>query len=266
MFLQINIRGIQTCPAKCFLSFSLSWFIAQFSFTLPPFLPSRVCLTFAMLLHYLWLCIFSWSSILSFDLVKSLNACSKTLKREFKNNSLFVKYCIVGWGLPLLIVGLSNVLEISLSTFTLQYGARNICWIGNSDALLLAYILPASTFLFFNMICLAVSLHGLEIAKRNSRNLQKTRKDRQRWLMYLQMFFLCGGCWIFAYVANNVSLLWMHTLNLILNGSQGVFILIMTTRDSKVKRWIRIKMKCLEPDNSNTSQSNSGGGTISTKL
>lgn len=244
--LQIMVRGIQTCPAKCFLSYSITWFTAQFSFILAIFMPSQVCSAFALTLHYLWLCIFSWSSVLAFDLVKTLNACTKTFKRDFKNNSLFVKYSIAGWGLPLLVVVVSNVVDyVSLTSFDLQYGNQNICWIGNVDAVLLTFVLPTGTSTFFNVVCLGVSLHGLEIAKRNSKYLQKTKKDKQRWLMFLQMFIMCGGSWVLAYAASNVPFELLKVTNIVLNGCQGIYILIITTKDSKVKRWLAVQMKRL---------------------
>lgn len=134
---------------------------------------------------------------------------------------------------------------VSLTSFDLQYGNQNICWIGNVDAVLLTFVLPTGTSTFFNVVCLGVSLHGLEIAKRNSKYLQKTKKDKQRWLMFLQMFIMCGGSWVLAYAASNVPFELLKVTNIVLNGCQGIYILIITTKDSKVKRWLAVQMKRL---------------------
>jgi hypothetical protein len=257
--LQIMISGVQTCPAKCFLSYSVSWFMTQFGVILAIFMSSQMCLALAIALHYLWLCIFTWSSVLAFDLVKMLNACTKTIKREFKNNSLFMKYSVAGWGLPFIVVMVSNVIDyMHLTSFDLKYGDNDICWIGNRDAAVLTFILPTSVSIFFNVACLGVSLHGLQIAKRNSKYLQKTKKDQQRWIIFLQMFFMCGGSWVLAFVTNNVHLELLDVVNTVLNGCHGVYILIITTRNSKVKRWLAIQMKRFRTKSTaNGSQSNS---------
>ncbi|CAG5114820.1 unnamed protein product, partial [Candidula unifasciata] len=57
------------------------------------------------------------------------------LVRVFKGGFHFRKYLLVGWGTPLIVVG------ISLGAFHDKYGVGNVCWL--SHEVLLVGFVPA---------------------------------------------------------------------------------------------------------------------------
>ena len=62
----------------------------------------ELCEATAMLLHWLMLSQFSWMSIMSFEILRTLHRASRLLPVEDKSteNKLFLLYLLIGWGIP----------------------------------------------------------------------------------------------------------------------------------------------------------------------
>ncbi|XP_062586446.1 adhesion G protein-coupled receptor L4-like [Saccostrea cucullata] len=105
------------------------------------------CMSMAILLHYFLLSMFCWMLIEGFHLYVML-------VQVFKANRNFKKYLAFGWGLPIVIVG------ISAGIFHDEYGSNTVCWL-TRKVLLVAFVPAVGLLILLNTIVLFVVLRTM---------------------------------------------------------------------------------------------------------
>ena len=65
----------------------------------------ELCETTAIILHWLVLSQFSWMSIMSFEVLRTLCRASRlnALEEKSRRNKTFLMYFLIGWGIPLIL-------------------------------------------------------------------------------------------------------------------------------------------------------------------
>ncbi|EDV24156.1 uncharacterized protein TRIADDRAFT_57359 [Trichoplax adhaerens] len=99
------------------------------------------CKIFAISLHYLYLAAFSWM------LVEGINLYFMIIRVFNAGKSMTAIYYGIGWGLPLIVVGVSVAVKFQ------DYGV-NSCWLSITSGLIWAFIGPAIFIISFNTIIL----------------------------------------------------------------------------------------------------------------
>ena len=82
----------------------------------------ELCEATAMLLHLVMLSQFSWMSIMSFELLRTLYraSCVHPVEDNSTKNKIFLLYLLIGWGIPIVILIVS--LLLNFTTDMIQYG------------------------------------------------------------------------------------------------------------------------------------------------
>lgn len=227
---------------RCILSFSGALFFAQTA-SLVPHMNTDFCKANAILLHYLWLAVFNWTSVMAFDLAYTFSVCRISVLRSTDSQSLFKKYSLIGWFLPFVIVLICVLLDLFHESVNFGYGSMIHCWISNKTAVYISTTIPVVICLIFNFACIGVSIYGIEYVKKRSLQVQKNTKDSRRCTVYLQISIMLGVTWILAYVVMAYPALWLQMTHNIVNGCQGVYVLVMTIKHPKVLKGVSSRLQ-----------------------
>ncbi|NWT94114.1 AGRG3 protein, partial [Urocynchramus pylzowi] len=206
-----------------------SLFLLNLAFLLNSGLAGRAhpstCGVLGGLTHYCLLCCFTWTALEGCQLyllfVKVLGIYI---------HHYLAKLCLVGWGFPVLVVGVAGVIgsygEYSIQTMDHQVIAH-LCWI-TSKHLLLHYITNCGyfglIFLFNTAVCGVATQRSCSL--QGSGAVQGYREPWKVALVAAGLFCLLGATWALAFLTYGISSAAVLYLFTVLNSLQGIFIFI----------------------------------------
>ncbi|XP_071957044.1 uncharacterized protein [Antedon mediterranea] len=198
----------------------------------------RLCTAIAIILHYLYLCVFTWMTI------EGVNLYLKIV-RVFNSDILSMRaYMIIGWGLPVVIVGVSVAVCIDgYGMVTNNTDEPYICWIDITSPLLYAFISPILVTILVNSFVSVIV--GRIIFKKSDSN-ERWKDARSTLKGVVTLLPLLGLPWILCLFAKNSSIA-LATIFTVCNAPQGVFLFCTHCLFSKEvrtvmkSRWLRRK-------------------------
>ncbi|NXM66092.1 AGRG3 protein, partial [Serilophus lunatus] len=231
IFIRCRFRFEETLRINLGLHMNLvaSLFLLNLAFLLNSKLSGRTqpgtCKVLGGLTHYSLLCCFTWTALEGCQLyllfVKVLGIYI---------HHYLAKMCLLGWGFPILVVGVAGVIgsygEYSIQTTDHQVIAH-LCWI-TSKHLLVHYITNCGYFsliFLFNMAIFGVVTHK-SCSLRGTGAVQGDRKPWKVTLVAAGLFCLLGATWALAFLTYGISSVPVIYLFTILNSLQGIFIFI----------------------------------------
>ncbi len=110
-----------------------------------------LCVVRAALLHFAWLAVFLWMTVMASDLAKSIKSNSPP-NQHSESGCKVVKLGIVAWGIPAIFVSacyLVSRLGGDQPWAWLEYGGAQ-CWIVDPIHSLLAFGVPVAVLLIIN--------------------------------------------------------------------------------------------------------------------
>ncbi|XP_068059149.1 adhesion G protein-coupled receptor G3 isoform X2 [Anomalospiza imberbis] len=185
----------------------------------------RTCGVLGGLTHYCLLCCFTWTALEGCQLyllfVKVLGIYI---------HHYLAKLCLVGWGFPVLVVGVAGAIgsygEYSIQTMDHQVIAH-LCWI-TSKHLLVHYITNCGYFgliFLFNMAVFGVVTQK-SCSLQGTGAVQGYHKPWKVALVAAGLFCLLGATWALVFLTYGISSTVVLYLFTILNSLQGIFIFI----------------------------------------
>ncbi|CAF94956.1 unnamed protein product, partial [Tetraodon nigroviridis] len=211
-------------PSKILMNLSTSLLFLNMVFLLDGWLASLhirwLCLGVAALLHYFLLTSFTWMGLESIHMYIALVKVFNTYIRRY-----ILKFCIVGWGLPALLVGI--VVASDKDSYgpkendTAPSAASEFCWI---KAPLVFYTTCVGYFCLVFLLNVAMFVVVmLQICGRNGKRSNRTLREEvlRNLRSVVSLTFLLGMTWGFALFAwGPVSLAFMYLFS-IFNSLQG---------------------------------------------
>ncbi|RNA19036.1 G- coupled receptor Mth2 [Brachionus plicatilis] len=197
------------------------------------------CYLMSFLTHYFYLTFFVWSNIMAFDLFKMFSNSSRLSTSDA--NSLFLKYSLFSWLLPLVFILALNLKNQK----SLTYGFK-LCFISSSLDLLVFFVLPICVILVLNTIFMIISVRSIKkidkISKKylksesssvcnsgkqeNKVNGAQNENANQRLVLFVKIFVLTGLTWTIGIVSSlmndKYSFIWY--IYIVFNSFQGLFI------------------------------------------
>ncbi|XP_071798425.1 uncharacterized protein [Asterias amurensis] len=185
-----------------------------------------MCKAIAALLHYLFTASFLWM------LVEGVHLYTKSVAVFGKGLSTKI-YLLVGWGIPLVIVG------IALGVRFDGYGTESSCWLSLEGGLIYAFVTPVLVVVVVNTLILVMVIRVFITLKANTDKSEKERiRAGIRAVLLLQP--LLGFTWIFGLFSSFDDTFFFTYLFVIFNSSQGVFIFLLhCVGDYEVKKAIK---------------------------
>ncbi|XP_069783230.1 adhesion G protein-coupled receptor E2-like isoform X2 [Narcine bancroftii] len=211
-------RAIKGTRSTIHMNLCLCLFLAEMLFliSISQTRNKVVCAIIAGFLHYFFLAVFSWMCLEGIQLyllvVKVFNADCLGKRHMFP----------VGYGLPLLVVG------ISAAIYSEGYGTQQHCWLSLDKHFVWSFLGPVCAILLINAVFYCITL--IKLAKRMS-TLKKDKpalqKIRSFTLAAIAQLFLLGCTWIFGIFHFRKETIAMAYIFTIVNSFQGMFIFIL---------------------------------------
>ncbi|XP_048815010.1 adhesion G protein-coupled receptor G3 [Lagopus muta] len=182
--------------------------------------PLGLCSALGGLTHYCLLCCFTWMALEGCHLYLLFVKVLGTYIHHY-----LLKLCIVGWGFPVLVVGVAGAIgsygKHSIGTVDNQT-IIDLCWI-NSEHLLVHYITNCGyfglIFLFNTIIFGVVAWKNCHLWR--SGVMQGHCKAWKVVLAAMGLFCLLGATWALSFLSYGSSSMPMLVLAAILNSLQG---------------------------------------------
>ena len=239
-------KELRTLPGKLLMNLAITILVTSLFILIGGPITASVsntdlCTSVAVILHFFFLGQFSWMSVMSFEMARTLNQALKLRTQKsnkFKRN-LFITYFLIGWGLPLLITVVSITVNYTTSGLVL-YGVRadgtqGSCWINHLESAIVAFVVPLCLSLSFNLITfIAVSVYLFKAFRNQSKLKSDNRVSYLR--INIAMFTVSGLTWVFGFIAILVGASWAWYIFIILNSSLGFVIFIFFLFTKKVAK------------------------------
>ncbi|XP_016779387.3 cadherin EGF LAG seven-pass G-type receptor 2 isoform X3 [Pan troglodytes] len=186
------------------------------------------CTVIAILLHFLYLCTFSWALLEALHLYRAL-----TEVRDVNTGPMRFYY-MLGWGVPAFITGLAVGLDPE------GYGNPDFCWLSIYDTLIWSFAGPVA-------FAVSMSVFLYILAARASCAAQRQGFEKKGPVSGLQPSFavllLLSATWLLALLSVNSDTLLFHYLFATCNCIQGPFIFLSYVVLSKEVRKA-LKLAC----------------------
>ncbi|KAK5903031.1 hypothetical protein CgunFtcFv8_006845 [Champsocephalus gunnari] len=230
-------------PSKILMNLSTSLLFLNLVFLLDGWLaslqPDWLCLCVAVFLHYFLLTTFTWMGLESIHMYIALVKVFNTYIRRY-----ILKFCIVGWGLPALLVGI--VVAVDKDAYGVrEYGrgdsgeSSKFCFIKNSVVFYTTCVGYFCLVFLLNVAMFIVVM--MQICGRNGKRSNRTLREEvlRNLRSVVSLTFLLGMTWSFALFAWGPVYLAFTYLFSIFNSLQGLFIFIFhcALKENVQKQW-----------------------------
>ena len=199
-----------------------------------------LCVSVSVILHYCFLAQFCWMTSMSVEILRALmrGVRLRVAPSRNENRRTFLVYFIVGWGLPLVIVGATLAVNYSPSTShlvlygRLEDGTDGLCWINHTLSAVIAFVVPISLSLLINLAILVVVSVILVQAVGNRMHISHSAAPYAYVRVYCAVFFSTGATWVFGFIAIVAARHWAWYPFIVLNSVQGfaLFLAFMLTK------------------------------------
>ncbi|XP_064206704.1 adhesion G-protein coupled receptor G4 isoform X1 [Anguilla rostrata] len=231
-------------PSKILINLSLALLGLNLVFLLDSWLSSfhshGLCISTAAFLHYFLLASFTWMGLeavhMYFALVKVFNVYVP---------SYILKFCVLGWGIPLVVVSL--ILAVKMDAYGSSVHGKALkplesselfCWVQDD----VVFYVSVVAYIFLVLLCNA-AVFVVVLVQIHNMQANKPAGSRRGLLHELRgvasLTFLLGLTWILAFFAwepAKVPLLYLFCL---LNSLQGFFIFVFhcLMKENVRKQW-----------------------------
>ncbi|XP_022800965.1 uncharacterized protein LOC111338715, partial [Stylophora pistillata] len=137
LIVYVSFKELKNLPGRCVINLSVALLLYQMIFLCAKKSTEVdvLCKTVAILVHFYILSTFAWMSIMAFDAAITFSTKVTARRRQPSDTKkIFIKYFIVGWELPMVVVGLCSASDLT-GTFHIGYGNSVYCWISDTKAL-----------------------------------------------------------------------------------------------------------------------------------
>ncbi|XP_050415317.1 cadherin EGF LAG seven-pass G-type receptor 3 [Patella vulgata] len=155
--------------------------------------PVWACKTVAILLHYTLTALFCWMLVEGIHLYV-------VLVQVFQRGSHLKKYMALGWGAPLVIVG------ISVGVFYPDYGQGRICWLAR-DLLFVCFVPSVGLVVVINTVMLIITIRVMMKSMNSTSKVNVKEKSSIRISLKAAVVLLplLGLTWTLAFFAINTD-------------------------------------------------------------
>ncbi|XP_021030409.2 adhesion G-protein coupled receptor G6 isoform X1 [Mus caroli] len=231
-------------PSRILMNLSSALLFLNLIFLLDGWITSfgvaGLCTAVAALLHFFLLATFTWMGLEAIHMYIALVKVFNTYIHRY-----ILKFCIIGWGLPALVVSIILVSRRQSEVYGKEsYGKDQddeFCWIQDP---VVFYVSCAGYFgiMFFLNVAMFIVVM-VQICGRNGKRSNRTLREEvlRNLRSVVSLTFLLGMTWGFAFFAwGPLNIPFMYLFS-IFNSLQGLFIFIFhcAMKENVQKQWRR---------------------------
>ena len=255
-------KDLRTFFSKLMVNFVLSILLGDMLFLVgaPLFQYVRVdilCSIFAVAIHYVYLCRFSWMTVMGSELVRSFYNIKKLNKSTAENWKLLTLYMLFAWLSPLVIIIPTIIVNFTVED-SVNYGVGSSCWINQPIALIVTFVVPVGLSVIFNVIAFIVVMVIIEHIRHRpmASSIDPKEQRKQSWKDFrfaVALLTVTGLSWSFGFLALFSSdLSWAWYLFIIFNTTQAMTVLVAFLLTKKVFHLYWSLLCCLRTRHSKT--------------
>ncbi|KAG0410761.1 hypothetical protein HPB47_012110 [Ixodes persulcatus] len=219
-------KQCRTFSSQCTLCLSMTLFFTQLCFLIFNVLDfgQGVCVGVAIVLHYGFLSTSFWTTVLSYDIWKTLIL----VRRPSGSCKSFPLYSACGWGSPLLFIAVASALNWAASTSYLSpsYGIPR-CFINRKWAHLTFFLLPMISLLLVDVGFYLHTIFTIKKTESQSHKFEfKTSESPSRILLFVKLAFIMGASWLLGLLSAVADSLLIDCASIMLVGLQGVYLFL----------------------------------------
>ena len=254
----------RTIPGLCIMSYVFALAAAHVLLTagINQVTHWAVCTGLGVCLHFFFLSHFTWSNIISYDLLKRFGSIKSALRMSLKDSSRssqyqsFALYSSVAWGVPFIVCLITLILDLKTS-LDVDYATDKMCWIQPVVALLYSVIIPIGLALAINLVSFIVLCVSIRRTMKSSQAVTESGYGPATFLskfwkevrVFAGIFSLLGLQWIFGLLAAWKQIDWMWYLLIAATPLQGVILVSVYVLNWKTRRlygelFTRVFSKC----------------------
>ena len=193
-------------------------------------LTTFVCTLIGALCHFLWLAVMFSMNICCIQMFMTFRSSIKLSARfDFKLTLKYLLY-ITGASLLLVVTNVAASLAYTNGKDT-GYGG-NICYVSSAIMLLITFIVPSAITIAVNITLFSYVVFSINKIRTSSATLNK--EERNYFAVYGRLSSLTGLTWIFGYLFLLLKHEILEYLFIVLNASQGVFIMIAFVLNKRI--------------------------------
>lgn len=231
-------------PSKILMNLSTALLFLNLIFLLDGWITSfhvgGLCTAVAALLHFFLLATFTWMGLEAIHMYIALVKVFNTYIRRY-----ILKFCIVGWGLPALVVSIVLASRNQNEVYGKEsYGKEQgdeFCWIQDPVVFYVSCAGYFGVMFFLNVAMFIVVM--VQICGRNGKRSSRTLREEvlRNLRSVVSLTFLLGMTWGFAFFAWGPLTVPFTYLFCIFNSLQGLFIFIFhcAMKENVQKQWRR---------------------------
>eukprot|EP00058_Branchiostoma_floridae_P027788 XP_002613279.1 hypothetical protein BRAFLDRAFT_68244 [Branchiostoma floridae] len=184
-----------------------------------------VCDVIAIILHYLFLAVFTWMCVEGVELyvllVKVFNLKKKRL----------IYYYLIGYVTPAIVVGISVAVNYIYghvnSTDLNGYGTETYCWLSVENYFIWSFVGPVLLIILVNVGFMVMTLKVIFSQKSNKQG-EKSEQGKLKFWIRVSAALLCvmGVTWVFGVLYISRETLVFAYVFTIINSFQGLFIFL----------------------------------------
>ncbi|XP_075558587.1 uncharacterized protein LOC142590389 [Dermacentor variabilis] len=227
-------KEARSFSSKCTLCLSVTLLFTQLLFLVTSCqrLPGVVCASSAVLIHYGFLCTFLWTTVLSFDIWRSVTAVKLSSMRE----KTLAAYGMFAWGVPTTVVLGAVAVQVMApwSTFSPSYG-NPTCWIGTFWGLTTYFLIPMATllllcmFFYFSAVFYIRSTSTAVCPSHDDSELSggagsRARQQRNHAALFARLALIMGAAWAIAFLGTFMPYEAIDSIVNALVGLQGAYL------------------------------------------
>ncbi|KAK9504317.1 hypothetical protein O3M35_010680 [Rhynocoris fuscipes] len=213
-------------------------------------LPNTFCIIMAFLIQFSFMSCFFWLNVLCLHTWRQLNKGYEMGEvNTVASRTLFIIYSLYGWGIPIIIICVSVVMDLTPSipsSYLKPNFGLDSCWFHTDNAALPYFYGPITLLLIANVVYFIMTTRILHRSRNSTRitSLQQAvigvivKKRRNSFVQAVLLFLAMGLNWlleVISWVVGGPPQLWLLTD--IINTLQGIIVFyIFVLQDPWVRR------------------------------
>ena len=228
VLLQFVLKSFRNRPGKLQLQLTLALLLAFVMLILGPFLSHipDACTSAAILMAYGFLAAFNWMNVIAFDTWLVFRPSAAFSRSDEEQRSLFVHY-VVGWGIPLSLVGLSlgmNYSDID-ERFRPEFGGSR-CWYTQRYAMIIYFGVPMALSILLNTYFYINTTTNLRRAFKSAQKSGLSNSHQNHFKIYVKLFTLMGISRILGFISAFTDDLIIEIICVFSLSLQGLFLFL----------------------------------------
>ncbi|CAC5410451.1 CELSR3 [Mytilus coruscus] len=228
---------ITNIPGSNLENISVSLLLSNVLFMIGIGVPNvfNLCYAIGVLLHYLWLSVFSFMTISITFIVKNIHQMKA--RNTIGSDKVFSRrrmLTFIGLAVPLMIVGLSVFIDkFGPDYLSLGYDGQ-VCFPNRYPGNVIFFTGPVIVSVIWNFLCLSLTIFQICRVRYQVGNIRKSVPFEDA-MVYLRIVVLSGMLWTFGIASAVFESELLEYIFTILCGLQGVCIAIANLTTSKVR-------------------------------